>query len=293
MSHNSISIIIPSYNRQSIVLNTLKELGNQSVQQFEVIVVDQSPSYNSNLSQYKYDDIEYKYIQIKEVGLPNARNVGANNSKGDILIFIDDDCIPDNNLVQSYISLFSSADPDTWCFGGKVNEKNSDIFMEDASIVGGWITWYGKTLKNFVSDESGECEWAPGGNFAVKRSKFLEVGGFDKNFIGNAMLEDGDFGYTIEENGGKIWYSPMPVIEHLRIPTGGTRSDSTSKGMYFRAHNTVYFMRKHGMNKNMIPGLFYLNGVALKDLLRKKHGIPAIFWCWYGFLKGLTTTLSR
>jgi GT2 family glycosyltransferase len=107
------------------------------------------------------------------------------------------------------------------------------------------------------------------------------------------MLEDGDFGYTIRENGGKIWYSPMPTIEHLRIPTGGTRSDSASKGMYFRAHNTVYFMRKHGMIKNMIPGLFYLNGVALKDLLRKKHGITAIFWCWYGFLKGLTITLSR
>jgi len=289
----SISLIIPTYLRQKIVLNTLKELRSQSDQHFEVIVVDQSPSNNSDLSQYKYDEIEYKYIQIEEIGLPNARNVGAENSKGDILIFIDDDCIPDNKLVQSYLNLFSSADPDIWCFGGKVIEKNSHIFMENASIVGGWITWYGKTLKNFVSDEKGECEWAPGGNFAVKRSKFLEIGGFDKNFIGNAMLEDGDFGYSIRERGGEIWYSPMPAIEHLRIPTGGTRSDSASKAMYFRSHNTVYFMRKHGMIKNLVPALIYLNGVALKDLIRKKHGITAIFWGWYGFLKGLSTTLSR
>ncbi len=289
----SISLIIPSYNRQNIVLNTLKELGNQSVQQFEVIIVDQTPLVNADLKLYKYDQIDYKYIQIEEIGLPNARNVGADNSKGNILIFIDDDCIPDNNLVQSYMDLFKSADQEIWCFGGKVIEKNSDIFMEDAFLVGGWITWYGKTLKNFVTDNSGECEWAPGGNFAVKRSKFLEVGGFDKNFIGNAMLEDGDFGYTIRENGGQIWYSPIPAIEHLRIPTGGTRSESASKGMYFRAHNTVYFLRKHRMIKNLVPALLYLNGVALKDLIRKKHGLAAYFWCWYGFIKGLGTTLSR
>lgn len=288
-----LSIIIPTYLRQNIVLNTLEELKRQSVHHFEVIVVDQTPLESADLSQYKFDKIDYKYIRIKEIGLPNARNVGAENSKGDILIFIDDDCIPENNIVQSYMDLFQSADEGIWCFGGKVIEKNSDIFMENDSIAGGWITWYGKTLKNFVSDDSGECEWAPGGNFGVKKSKFIEVGGFDKNFIGNAMLEDGDFGYTIRENGGKVLYSPIPTIEHLRIPTGGTRSDSTSKGMFFRAHNTVYFMKKHGMLKNLLPALFYLNGVFLKDFIRKKHGFTAFFWCWYGFLKGLSTTLPR
>ena len=290
---NQVSLIIPTYNRQEIVFKTLQSITGQSISGFEVIIVDQTIEKDSNLENFKNDIFEYKYLKIMETGLPNARNVGAENAKGDILVFIDDDSIPDVNLVQSYMDLFKSADQEIWCFGGKVIEKNTDMFKENESIVGGWITWYGKTLKNFVSDESGDCEWAAGGNFAVKRSKFLDISGFDKNFIGNAMLEDGDFGYTIRENGGKIWYSPMPAIEHLRIPTGGTRSDSTSKGMYFRAHNTVYFMRKHGMIKNLIPGLFYLNGVALKDLLRKKHGLTAIFWCWFGFLKGLTTTLSR
>ena len=65
--------------------------------------------------------------------------------------------------------------------------------------------------------------------FAVKKDKFNQVGGFDANYIGNAMLEDSDFSFMISRFGGKLVYNPEPVIEHLRIPTGGTRKESASK----------------------------------------------------------------
>ncbi|MEA1881609.1 MAG: glycosyltransferase [Candidatus Marinimicrobia bacterium] len=286
-----VSLIIPTYNRQEIVFQTLQYITGQSISGFEVIVVDQTIEKDSNLENFKNDIFEYKYLIITETGLPNARNVGAENAKGDILVFIDDDSIPDSNLVQSYMDLFKSADQEIWCFGGKVIEKNTDMFKENESIVGGMITWYGKTLKNFDTEKSGKCEWAPGGNFAVKRSKFLDIGGFDKNFIGNAILEDGDFGYTISEMGGYVMYSPKPIIEHLRIPTGGTRVDNPSKGMYYRAHNTVYFMRKHKIHLRIFPAFLYLNGVAIKDLVFRKHGLTAIVWNWLGFANGLMTKL--
>ena len=69
----SISLIIPTYLRQNIVLNTLKELGNQSVQQFEVTVVDQSPTYNSNLIQYKYDECDIYSRNFYEIDSPVVR----------------------------------------------------------------------------------------------------------------------------------------------------------------------------------------------------------------------------
>ena len=288
-----LSIIIPTYFRQNIVLNTLEELKRQSVHHFEVIVVDQTPLESADLSQYKFDKIDYKYIRIKEIGLPNARNVGAENSKGDILTFIDDDCIPENNIVQSYMDLFQSADKEIWCFGGKVIEKNSDIFMENDSIVGGWITWYGKTLKNFDTDKSGECEWAPGGNFSLTKDLFIEAGGFDPNFIGTAVMEDGDFGYAVRKIGGKVYYYPEPIIEHLRIPTGGLRQKNPAKGMFYRAHNTVYFFRKYRRRRFLFFVFVYLNGVALKEWVKQKHGLSAFIWTWSGFYKGLITKLNK
>ncbi|MBN4080978.1 glycosyltransferase family 2 protein [Caldithrix abyssi] len=291
MTPNQVSLIIPTYNRQEIVLGTLRSLIRQSISGFEVILVDQTTAKDVDLEKFRNNTFDYKYIKITETGLPNARNVGAENAKGDILVFIDDDSIPAADLIQSYLGLFNIHEKNVWCIGGRVIEKNTTMFKESDSIVGGWITWYGKTLKNFDTDKSGKCEWAPGGNFAVKKRHYFKVAGFDKNFIGNAILEDGDFGYTISEQGGSVMYSSKPSIEHLRIPTGGTRTNTPSKGMYYRAHNTVYFMRKHKIHLRILPAFIYLNGVAIKDLLFRKHGLTAIVWNWLGFAKGFMTKL--
>ena len=285
---NSIyfSIIIPTYLRQNVVKNTLKELENQSYKNFEIIVVDQTPTIDSTLSNYRFINNNYKYIHSKIIGLPNARNHGAREASGDILIFLDDDTIPDKNLIISYEKLFSSLGSKV-LIGGRVVEKNTNIFKERANISGGWITWYGKTLKNFDTDVSSYCEWAPGGNFAVSKKLFKEVGGFDTNFIGTAVLEDSDFGYTIRKRGGKVYYDPHPIVQHLRFNEGGVRQKIFDKNMFYRSQNTVYFFNKHGMKKKLTFVFMYLNAVAIKDFIKNKHSIYAFIWTWRGFFRGI------
>lgn len=288
------SLIIPTYNRQKIVLQTLDYLNNQVGKDFDIIVVDQTNIPEKQLNDFTPSDnsVKYKYINIEEIGLPNARNVGAEVSSADILIYIDDDCIPDPNMVRSYVKIFKNLDSRTWCVAGRVIEKNNNIFRQSDKIVGGWITWYGKTLKNFDTDNKGECQWAPGGNFAVRKSHYQKLSGFDKNFIGNAMLEDVDFGFKIIRNGGRVIYEPGPVMEHLRVTLGGTRRESSSKGMYYRSHNTIYFLRKHKLILRILPAVFYLAAVALKDLIRRKHGPLAIFWAPIGIIRGFFTKIQ-
>ena len=230
----SCSLIIPTFKRQNIVLETLNHLNDQKINEAEVIVVDQSPHKFDDLLNFKFKspNLKFNYVKISKVGLPNARNIGAQSSKSELLIFIDDDCIPNSRLISSYISIFSNFDKKVWCVGGRVNEDNTTMFKQNNKIIGGYFTWYGKTLKNFDTDLNGQCEWAPGGNFAVLRNKFLKVNGFDTNYIGNAMLEDVDFGFSINKSGGQVRYERNHKIEHLRIPTGGTRDESDDKSMY-------------------------------------------------------------
>jgi len=290
---NQVSLIIPTYNRQEIVFQTLQYIKQQSISGFEVVLVDQTESNDSNLNNFQDDGFKYKYLKIKETGLPNARNVGAENAKGDILIFIDDDSIPDSDLIQSYMNLFNDYEKDKFCIGGRIIEKNTTMFKENNSIVGGWITWYGKTLKNFDTVKSGECEWASGGNFGLTKDLFIEAGGFDPNFIGTAVLEDGDFGFAVKKIGGRVYYYPEPVIEHLRIPTGGVRQKNPAKGMFYRAHNTVYFFRKYGRRRFFCFVFIYLNGIAMKEWVKQKHGLSSFIWTWIGFYKGLITKLNK
>ena len=90
------SVIIPSYDRQMITLETLGHLNDQTETKFEVIVVDQTEKKSKDLElfQFRNSSMGYKYVRIKEIGLPNARNIGVNYASANLVIFIDDDCIP-------------------------------------------------------------------------------------------------------------------------------------------------------------------------------------------------------
>ncbi len=293
MIRDTVSVIIPTYNRNLIVLKTLGHFNNQSIKNFELIVLDQTQFYDKRLVKYRSKTFNYVYINIDEVGLPNARNIAAQNASGNILVFVDDDVIPAINFIEKYLKEFIDNPDPNIVIGGKVVELNSKIMMSDLKITGGLITFYGKTKKNFSANKYGNCQWVVGCNFAVRRNYLLEIGGFDKNYIGNAILEDCDFCFNVSKCEGKILFSPKPMLEHLRVPTGGTRQINASKGMFYRVHNTVYFFRKYG-KRRFLPFVFiYLNGVALKNWVYKKHGLSAFTWTWIGFIKGLFTKLIK
>jgi GT2 family glycosyltransferase len=290
---NQVSIIIPSLNRQEIVLNTVRQFELQSVEEFELIVVDQSDSLSKELDQYKSDNFKFVYSKIDEKGLPNARNVGANLAHGELLLFVDDDIIPAPDLIECYNSLFNGYPRKKIVIGGRIEEKDSKMMYNDPRIIGGRITSFGKTARNFTSNSDGECDWVAGGNFAVTKSFFFEIGGFDTNFIGNALLEDCDFSFSARENGGVVYYSPNPLVEHLRAGVGGTRQKNRSKGMYYRTHNTVYFLKKHRLKRRLLGAFLYLNGIAVKDMALGRHGITAIFWGWKGFFTGIRRAVLK
>jgi len=281
------SVIIPTLDREEIVIDTLRMFENQTFKDFEMIVLDQTTAVNPRLSTFHTDVFYYKYYHITEKGLPNARNVAAKVAKGEILVFVDDDVIPEPDLISNYLEEFNKHGHGYWLIGGCVTEKGSNILSERKYITGGYLTKYGKTLKNFSSESYAECEWVSGGNFAIRREAFLKLGGFDTNFIGNAMLEDTDFGFNVRSHGGRVLFSPKPKLEHTRAKSGGTRCVNVNLSMYYRSHNTVYFFKKYNYTIRLPILLFYLFGVTIKDLLAKKHTIGAFEYMIKGFVAGL------
>jgi len=293
MSPVSITVIICTLNRVETTLNTVRYLEQQNIDDFEVLIVDQSDDKDPRLTGYHSDKFQYRYEYVEEKSLPNARNVGASIAKNEILVFLDDDVVPTDSLLENYIKVYAQAAPDVWVIGGRTLEPGSRIMRDRDDMIGGMITKYGKTMKNFESSESGVCEWVVGANFSARKDKFMEAGGFDKNFIGNAMLEDSDFGYSVKAAGGKVFFSSDPVLEHLRVTTGGTRRFKRYRAMYFRSHNTAYFFKKHKMKRYLPLVFLYLQGVAAKEWLKRNHPLTAFPAGWYGFFKGLFTQSQK
>lgn len=88
-----VSVIIPTYKRRASVLRLLESLKTQTLpsDRFEVIVVDDGSPDETHTIQSLSFPFHFKYVRQQNQGATIARNHGVEQSRGDVLIFIDDD----------------------------------------------------------------------------------------------------------------------------------------------------------------------------------------------------------
>ena len=92
-----VSVIIPVYNGEKYVEQALESVFKQDYQPFEVIVVDDGSTDRTAQIIGKYDNVQYIY-QTNQ-GVATARNTGIENSRGELIAFLDaDDCWAPNKL---------------------------------------------------------------------------------------------------------------------------------------------------------------------------------------------------
>lgn len=92
--NNKISIIIPTYNREKLIGNSIKSVLNQTYKNIEIIVVDDCSTDNTKKEIDKIKDKRIKYIKLDEnQGAPNARNIGIKLASGKFIAFQDSDDI--------------------------------------------------------------------------------------------------------------------------------------------------------------------------------------------------------
>jgi glycosyltransferase involved in cell wall biosynthesis len=102
MNHIFFSIIIPTYNRANVIENTIQSVLKQTFQNFELIIVDDGSTDNTEevVKPFLSEKIRYFKIQNSERGF--ARNFGAKQAKGEWLYFLDsDDILYPNHLITA------------------------------------------------------------------------------------------------------------------------------------------------------------------------------------------------
>lgn len=184
-----ISVIIPFRNESENILNSLKSIEhlNYPKEKFEVIYVDD----NSTDDSFPLLTINRKGSNIRILKLPyeipskgnkkGAVHYGIENSKGDIIVQTDADCVHVSNWLQCIAKNF---DPETAFVSGPVDlHEDSSLFskmqkieFEGLILAGAGLIGYGKPAI---------CN---GANAAYRKKVFEEVSGFD----GNNDLSSGD-----------------------------------------------------------------------------------------------------
>lgn len=104
-----ISVIMPVYNKELYLRNTIEAILKQDYENFELIIVnDGSTDSSKNIcDEYARKDSRVRVYHIENGGVSNARNIGIGHATGDYIQFIDgDDCI-NEGVFNEYISILN------------------------------------------------------------------------------------------------------------------------------------------------------------------------------------------
>ena len=108
-----ISVVIPLYNKEKFIIETLNSVLSQSFANFEVIIVNDGSTDSSLQKLSEIDDDRVRIITIDNGGVSNARNVGINNAKFDWVALLDaDDTWGQNYLRESVNKIIENKEAD-------------------------------------------------------------------------------------------------------------------------------------------------------------------------------------
>jgi GT2 family glycosyltransferase len=276
-----ISLVIPTVDRPEALYNLLRHLEHQTVAPFEIVIVDQSARPDARVASYADARPGIRYLRISERGLPNARNVGVAASGGDVVLFLDDDSIPDRDLVRAHAEAYE--DPGVAGAGGRVH---GGYDAAAGGAVGTFRPFDGRVVRNFGAATRCDVEHLPGGNMSFRRGVFARVGGFDRSYGGAAIGEETDFCLRARRAGFRLVFEPRAAVEHLHLPTGGCRAPRFEEWLYWHAHNSVLFALRHA-RRAAFP-LFLLKRTARLALFALEHGSVALIAVGLqGFARGV------
>jgi GT2 family glycosyltransferase len=232
------SVVIPTYRRGAVLIETLLYLFRLDPAPGEILVVDQTeapdPESAAALERLEREG-KIRRIACDPPSIPRAMNRGLREAQGDVVLFCDDDIVPEPDLVERHGQAHAEH-PDAWAVAGRVIQPEGSVQEAGDKGQGAGVgksrleTHCAKGLGTDLDFEFNGIapawvENVMAGNLSVKREPALAIGGFDENFIPPVSFRfETEFARRLVGAGGRIWFEPRASIRHLRAGSGGTRS---------------------------------------------------------------------
>jgi mycofactocin system glycosyltransferase len=201
-----ISIVIPVRNRPEDInacLRSLEQLDYPS-DKMEIIVVDDASDDHTPDVATQFGISVIKLKKHKQASY--CRNLGAEKAKGDILAFMDSDCLADPLWLRELVPAFK--DRTVGAVGGKVDayfdRKGLDRYEKVKSSLN-------VSTRFRRSGGTDRFFYVPSCNFLSRRDLFLMLGGFRKDLH---VGEDVDFCWRIQDSGYHVEYRPHGRVFH-------------------------------------------------------------------------------
>jgi glycosyltransferase involved in cell wall biosynthesis len=204
----AVSVVIPVYNAAGSIETVLQAVYRSSFRDFEVVVVNDCSSDDSlRVLEGLSDRYPHRLVDFeKNLGVSKARNAGAEAARGDIILFIDADCVILPDTMESCVRAMAGGD--RICVGGAYTTDPWDkgFFNEFQSI-------YIHHVETKVDDP----DYIATHCMAIRRDTFMEFGGFiTDSFIGHAAsVEDVELSHRLLAAGYRLHRPKNILVQHM------------------------------------------------------------------------------
>ena len=199
-----ISVVIPVYNKEKFIENTISSVLNQTLSDFELIIVDDSSTDKSLSIIDSIEDKRIKTYSIKNSGVSKSRNYGVEKSSSNLIAFLDADDLWKNNHLKQLYKLYLENPKCGMYAMSYVKNINSKTYKKNYF----GLRNFSGILENFFSSSSVDCI-ASSSSVMIPLSVFKKINGFNENL---KKREDTALWIKIALN-YKIAFSTITTVE--------------------------------------------------------------------------------
>jgi GT2 family glycosyltransferase len=262
-----VTVVVPSYNRRGPLGEALIALSQQSYPShlFEVVVVlDGSTDGSADLASSMDTPYELRVVEQDNRGLASSRNRGAREARTGLLLFMDDDLVPEMQFLEAHVAAHRAGGPKLVVLGS----------CPPISTGGGLWPIYFRAIwdRHYRCQAERQHRWTyadiVGGNCSMKRSLVMDSGGWDERFT---RREDWELGLRLLGEDVQFEYRPEARAWH--------RSESSLASelqkRQVEGRDDVYLASKHPHLKGQLPLAEYAR--TWESLIaRVTYGSPAL-----------------
>lgn len=235
----SLTVSIATYQRPFELLESVEAFARQQLPRgsFEVTVIESSD--DGTAARLAATEFAVPLLAIDAPGqsLAAARNTGLAASRGELVLFVNDDTIPSPDLIERHLEAHAAQPEDVSVIGvfaqpPEALDNSLMRVLEDSSRVFAFAEM--KAGERYDGFKFWTC------NVSVSRARVASVGGFDESF-GNYGCEDTDLGFRLEAAGLDVVYEPRAHAWHRHV----LDLDDLKRRQRQVARNYVRLVRKH------------------------------------------------
>jgi GT2 family glycosyltransferase len=276
----AVSVIIPAKNEERVLGNCLGAIAANSLptEAFEVILVDNgSTDRTIEIACAHGDKMNLRTLVVPGVHISALRNRGAREARGNILAFLDADCVPPKIWLQNIVENAQSGDSIT----------GADYLIPPDSS---WVAraWYDRGPRQRQT-----ASFIPAGDLVVRRELFVQLGGFNEGIQTNEDVE-----FCRRARQAQLLVQPLESLAVVHFGTPQTLGEFFSKHRWHGTHVLRVFLNSFPSRVNLRPLVFAALTavgfllVALGAVQWAVAGSPLLFAAGFAIILGSSLLLA-